>query len=147
MSTPSGPRPHLDSSLTVAQVMTREPKTMRRNDKLAIGDELMRVGRFRHVVVVDDDGGVAGVLSQNDMMLNALAWHLGQGRKLHDRMLETALAKDLMRTDVVTVGPDVPIGEAARLMATRKIGCLPVVGDEGLVGIVTESDLLGLLGR
>jgi CBS domain-containing membrane protein len=105
----------------------------------------MRVGQFRHAVVVDEEGEIAGVLSQRDIMLNALAWHLGQGRKAHELMLDTAVAKDLMQTDVVTIDPDAPIAEAARLMTERKIGCLPVVDASGLVGIVTDSDFLGLL--
>jgi CBS domain-containing protein len=141
----SGPRPHLDSNLVVADVMTREVRTIRRNDRVSVGDELMRVGRFRHVVVLDDEGEVAGVLSQRDMMLNALSWHLGEGRHVHERMLESALAKDLMEAKVVTIAPDEPIGEAARRMAENKIGCLPVVDASGLVGIVTESDFLGLI--
>lgn len=141
----SVPRPRLESDLRVCDVMTREVRTIHRNDRLSVGDELMRVGRFRHVVVVDDEGEVEGVLSQRDMMLNALSWHLGQGRHVHERMLGSALAKDLMQASIVTIAPDDAIGEAARRMADHKIGCLPVVDESGLVGIVTESDFLSLL--
>jgi acetoin utilization protein AcuB len=63
---------------------------------------------------------------------------------------EKHVVSDLMNTHVVTVGPEASVKQAANLMRGRTIGCLPVV-EEGprnrLVGIVTVSDLLELLGR
>jgi CBS domain-containing protein len=137
------PRP--EAGLTVADVMTRDVRTLRPNDKLSAADELMQVGRFRHVVVVDDDGEVAGVVSQRDIFFNALAWSLGQGRVGHDKALASIAVKEVMHGSVVTVRPDQPLGEASAAMIERKIGCVPVVDDGRLVGIVTEGDFLALL--
>jgi CBS domain-containing protein len=53
--------------------------------------------------------------------------------------------KDVMITDVHTIGPDATIADAARKMTEHKIGCLPVVDGDALVGIVTQSDLVSLL--
>jgi CBS domain-containing protein len=50
--------------------------------------------------------------------------------------------KEVMTADVVTTAPDVPLVDAARAMLRHKIGCLPVVEDERLVGILTESDFV-----
>ena len=136
----------LDTSLRVADVMTREVRTLGPNDQLALADELMKQGRFRHVVVVDD-GRVVGVLSQRDIFHGALAWSLGYGRKAHEQLLAASSVKNVMASHVVTVDQAAPLAEAAALLREHKIGCLPVVAGDALVGILTEGDFLALLAR
>jgi CBS domain-containing protein len=136
----------LDTSLRVADVMTREVRTLGPNDRLSLADELMKQGRFRHVAVVAD-GRVVGVLSQRDIFHGALAWSLGQGRKAHEQLLAATAVKDVMASHVVTVDPDASLAEAAALLREHKIGCLPVVAGDELVGILTEGDFLALLAR
>jgi CBS domain-containing membrane protein len=136
----------LDASLRVRDVMTREVRTLGPNDRLALAEELMKQGRFRHVVVVDGDR-VAGVLSQRDIFHGALAWSLGQGRKAHEQLLAATPVKDVMATRVVAVDPDATLAEAAALLREHKIGCLPVVAGDALVGVLTEGDFLALLAR
>ncbi len=135
----------LDAGLCVADAMTRDVQTVSRNDRISVADELMKAGRFRHVVVLEDDGRIAGVVSQRDIVFGAVAWTLGQGRAAHDKALEAYPVKEVMATDVATVDPDAPLREAAALMTERKLGCLPVVEGEALVGILTEGDFLYLL--
>lgn len=137
--------PRVGEDLRVRDLMTADVKTLRRNDKLSAADELMKVGRFRHVVVLDDDDGVAGVLSQRSIFYGALAWSLGQGILAHQKALESFAVKAVMDTDVVTVHPDCALAEAAATMMERKIGCLPVVDADRLVGILTEGDFLAML--
>ncbi len=132
-------------SLRVRDLMTADVKTLHRNDKLSAADELMKLGRFRHVVVLDDDDSVAGVLSQRSIFYGALAWSLGQGTLAHQKALESFAVKDVMEIDVVTVHSDSGLGEAAATMMERKIGCLPVVDADRLVGILTEGDFLAML--
>lgn len=140
-----GIKPRLDSQLSVADVMTREVKTVRRNDRLSVAEELMKVGRFRHVVVLDDGDRVAGVVSHRDLVYGAIAWTLGQGRAAHDKALEAYPVKDVMAVTVATIDSAAPLRDAAALMAERKLGCLPVVDGDELVGILTEGDFLFLL--
>jgi CBS domain-containing protein len=137
--------PRVGGDLRVRDLMTADVKTLRRNDQLSAADELMKVGRFRHVVVLDDDDSVAGVLSQRSIFYGALAWSLGHGTLAHQKALEAFAVKDVMETDVVTVHPDSALGEAAATMMERKIGCLPVVDAGRLVGILTEGDFLAML--
>jgi CBS domain-containing protein len=54
-------------------------------------------------------------------------------------------AKQVMQEDVVTVAPETSLADAARIMLEKKVGCLPVVGAEGLIGILTEGDFLSML--
>jgi acetoin utilization protein AcuB len=136
--------PSLDASLRVSDVMTHEVRTLGPNDRLALADELMQQGRFRHVVIVDD-GRVVGVVSRRDVFHGALAWSLGQGKKAHETLLATTPAKDVMASEVVTIDPGASLAEAAALLQRRQIGCLPVVAGDELVGILTEGDFLALL--
>lgn len=131
----------------VEDLMTRNVKTLAPNDKIAVIDELMKVGNFRHVVVVEDDGTVVGVVSHRDIVFSALDWNMGQGRRAHDLALETFTAKHVMQSSVVGIDPDAPLSEAAKLMQNRKIGCLPVLRDKKLVGILTEGDILAALSQ
>jgi len=144
---PDPERTYVDLGLRVEDVMTRAVKTVERNDHLTLVDELMKVGHFRHVVVLDEDGKLAGVVSHRDIFLGALAWSMGQAARAHDRVLASTPAKEVMQSDPVTVDPATLLTEAATLMATHKIGCLPVVRGEDLVGILTEGDFLALLSR
>ena len=134
----------LDEQLRVEDRMTRDVKTLHRNDKLSIADELMKVGKFRHVVVVEK-GEIAGIVSQRDIFYGALAWSTGLGRVAHEKALDAMPVKQIMQCEVATVTPETSLADAARLMLERRIGCLPVVGAEGLVGILTEGDFLSML--
>jgi CBS domain-containing membrane protein len=125
--------------------MTRDPKTLGRNDQLSLADDLMKQERIRHLPVLDDDGELAGIVSQRDMFRGALARALGYGETAQRRMLGLLAVKEVMTTQVVTVEPDAPIADAARTMVDRKIGCLPVVEGGRLVGILTESDFVEML--
>lgn len=136
---------HIEADLRVADAMTRGVKTVGRNDQLSVAEELMKVGHFRHVVVLDDLGKVAGVISQRDLFYGALAWSMGQGKFAHDNALKTLTAKEIMHEDPVVVSPEVPLTEAAGMMLADKLGCLPVIEGDELVGILTEGDFLLLL--
>jgi CBS domain-containing protein len=134
--------------LQVTDVMTCDTKTMRRNDKLSIADDLMKVGKFRHVVVIDDDSDdIVGIISHRDIFYSALAWSTGQGEAAHQKSLNTIPVKDVMNTEVITVAPETALADASQLMREKKIGCLPVVENRILVGILTEGDLLAILSH
>lgn len=137
--------PRLGADLRVSDLMTHDVKTLGRNDKVSMADELMKVGRFRHIVVLDEEGRVVGVVSHRNIFYGALAWSIGLGRVAHQKELESHPVKDVMESDPVTVQPDTPLSEAAETMMEKKIGCLPVVDADQLVGILTEGDFLAML--
>jgi CBS domain-containing membrane protein len=132
----------------VRDVMTADVTTLKRNEKLTLADDVMQLGRVRHLPVLDDDGEeVVGIISQRDLFRGALANALGYGRHAQRKLLDTLSVKDVMSTDVVTTSPETSLAEAARVMMTRKIGCLPVVEGKRLVGILTEGDFVALAAR
>src|SRR5271154_4911122 len=103
--------------LKVRDVMTADPTTLKRNDKLTLADDIMTLGRVRHLPVVDDDDQtVVGIVTQRDLFRDALAQALGYGRHAPREILDTLSVKDVMATEVITVTPDSSLVEAARLL-------------------------------
>ena len=133
--------------LRVRDIMTHEVTTLKRNDKLTLADDIMQLGRIRHLPVLDDEDQLVGIVSQRDLFRGALARALGYGQHAQRKVLEALLVKEVMSTDVLTTTPDTPLVEAARVLMERKIGCLPVVQDGHLVGIVTEADFVAMVAR
>ena len=127
--------------------MTHEVATLQRNDKLSVADNVMKLGRVRHMIVLDEDGALAGVLSQRDLFQGALVKAFGYGTVAQKKVMDTLLIKELMSTELYTTTPDTPLAEAAQLMAERKIGCLPVVEDGKLAGVLTEGDFVAYFAR
>lgn len=135
----------LPASARVGDVMTRDVATVLRNDKLSLARERMESGGFRHVVVIDAPRSVVGVLSLRDIFFGPLAWSLGQGKHGYEASLERGLVKEVMGPEVLTIDAQEPLAVASRLMVEHKVGCLPVVQADELVGIITESDFLELI--
>lgn len=124
--------------------MTRDVVTLDRNDKLLVADDLMRLGRIRHLPVVDEEGRLAGIVSQRDLFHSGLIKALGYGTHAQRQALDMVVVKEAMRSDVVTTTPDTPLRDAARVMLERKIGCLVVLDGQQIAGILTESDFVKL---
>ncbi len=135
----------MNSKVTlVRNVMTHEVATLERNDRLSTADNVMRLGRIRHMPVLED-GNLVGLVTQRDLFRGALLKALGYGSKAEQTMLDTLAVKEVMAMDLVTIAPDATLQEAAQIMIERKIGCLPVVENEKLVGILTEGDFVALV--
>jgi len=134
---------------TVAEVMTRTVVVVAGS---APFKEVVRAMREYHVSalpVTDPDGLVVGVVSEADLMLredpSVLEPHFfeGHARREERRKAEATIARNLMTTPAVTIGPQAPVAEAARLMHERAIKRLPVIDLEGrIVGVVSRIDLL-----
>lgn len=131
-----------EEPVRVRDWMTREPRTLGHNDRVSSADELMRMERIRHLPVLDEEGAVVGIVSQRDLFRSALARALGYGEAAQDRLLGLLRVKEVMSRPVETIGPDAPLVEAARRLRERRIGCLVVVEEGALAGILTEGDFV-----
>ena len=125
----------------VREIMMGSPVTLKPDDTLDLASDIISLGRIRHIPVVDD-GRLVGLLSERDLMGAAASKVFGLKQKSKSVLLKSVLIKDVMKKRVVTVKPETPIKETARLMAEKKIGCVPVVSDGTLVGLVTTTDIL-----
>lgn len=133
-----------NQQLKVGSVMNRDVSTLGRNDNLLIAEGLMKQGRIRHLPVLSGYGDLCGIITQWDLFRGALLRALGYGSRAEEKILNTVVVKKVMTDDVRTNTPDTPLIEAAKLMMERKIGCLPVVDGDRLVGILSESDFVKL---
>jgi len=100
---------------------------------------LLRYGKFGRLPVVDQDGKLVGIVTASDL-------ELFFSRAPSPGVLKRQFRVDqVMKSPVMTVSPDYPLEEAARLMLKHKVGGLPVVEDGELVGIITVSDVFAQL--
>ncbi|NIQ38834.1 MAG: CBS domain-containing protein [Proteobacteria bacterium] len=127
--------------------MKSDPVTIGPDASFYEAENLIRSGGIRHLPVVDKKKHVVGLVTDRDIReagpsdastLSIREMHYLLG-KLQVRGIMTPLAK------LVTVKPDTIVEKAAQLMYEHKIGCLPVLDDKKLVGIITETDMLELL--
>jgi CBS domain-containing protein len=133
----------------VSEVMQTEVATLAPDERLDLADDVMRLGRVRHMPVLDE-GRVVGLVSSRDTLAASLTRSLEFEPSSRRAFLRSVQVSEVMSRDLVTVEPDATLQQAAELMVRRKIGALPVVKPDGtLVGLVTETDLLAaaLLGE
>lgn len=128
----------------VADLMTRDVFTILPNDQLAVAEDVMRLARFRHMPVVDEEGELVGMVTARDLFHNALLRALGFGTHAKMRAMESMRVKDAMTSPVVTTTPKTRLTDAAKLMCEKKLGCLVVMEGTKIVGILTEGDFVAL---
>lgn len=129
------------ANATVRDLMVTNPTTLDQNEALDLAEDIMNLGRIRHMPVVED-GRLVGIISQRDLFRSALFTALGFGRRTTRALIKTIRVKEIMTKNVITIASDASVKEAAREMIKKKIGCLPVVDGEKLIGIITETDIL-----
>lgn len=127
--------------MKVKDIMVKEVATLDVNDELSLANDIMRLGRIRHLPVVDGTR-LVGIISERDLFRSSLAQALGYGTKATRDLMKTLRIKDIMVSQVITVSPETDLKDAVQLMVNKKIGCLPVVEGDTLVGLITETDIL-----
>lgn len=130
----------------VRDLMATELVTLNRDDHLNVAADLMNLTRVRHMPVVSRER-LVGILSQRDLFRAALSSAL-HFRPLAEReWLAKIRVSEAMTSNVVSAGPEWSIRQAVDVMLERRIGCLPVVEHDRLIGLLSETDCLQLLRR
>ena len=125
---------------TVGQFMATDLFTLRADDLFDLAASVMDWRHIRHVPVEDEEGRLVGLVTHR-----ALLRLLSRGRQTQNTNPLTV--REIMKTDPVTVSSTTPTLEALELMRSNKVGCLPIVDDDRLVGIVTSYDFLDASAR
>jgi CBS domain-containing protein len=132
--------------MQVRDLMHGDPVTLDADEHLDLADDIMRLGRVRHLPVVSG-GRLVGILSQRDLLRAAVSSLLQLRGDAERGWLAAVPVKAVMTPQVVTVPPTLALRAAVRLMIEKRIGCLPVVEGDRLVGLISESDCLAHLAH
>lgn len=132
----------------VKDYMTRHPIMIAPETPASEAQKIMFENKIRHLPVVGDGKRLLGLITRDRLSvpptdLGSLdVWEIS-------RLLSNLQVKDMMlkRNDLVTIEQEATLENAAHLMVVHKVGCLPVIEDEIVVGIITENDLLGQLSN
>ena len=133
-------------SMRVRDIMTTKVFTIRPDKHLRAVEEIMKWAHIRHVPVIDDHGRLVGIVSHRDLMgaaISSLQVRISDVERVQH--LSAIEVRQLMHHPTATIAPDERVQRAAHLMRSLKVGCLPVLEDQHLVGIVTEADLLHIV--
>jgi len=125
-----------DSHRVVGQLMTTDLFTVNPEDLVDVAASVMRWRHLRHVPVEDEQGRLVGMLSHRTL--------LGLVASGRASAAAPVPVRDVMKANPITATPDMPCLDALALMREHKVGCLPVVKDGMLVGVVSERDFLDI---
>jgi CBS domain-containing protein len=123
-----------DSYRTIGQIMTTDVFTVQPEDVVDLAASVMEWEHIRHVPVEDQSGKLVGLVSHRSILRM-----LARGK---DSSNGAAAVREIMHPDPITVRPETSTIEAIEVMRRNRVGCLPVVQNNHLVGIVTERDFI-----
>jgi len=129
----------------VKHLMTENPLTAGPDMPLRQAASLMRDRKIRHLPVVEEGGRLVGILTDRDVRHAAFVPALAERLTWELRRMKSLRVRDVMTWSVVTTHPAATLTQAGMTMFQRRIGSLPVVENGRLVGILTETDVLGAL--
>lgn len=130
--------------LKVKDMMTTEVFSLKATDTLKTARSMMSLARIRHIPIVGTDNGFIGLLTHRDILQASISRFADVDSSVQDEIDSGIPISEIMREDVTVVSPLLDIRDAAELLLNHKYGCLPVVQDGVLVGILTEADFLKL---
>ncbi len=125
----------------VADVMTRDFVSVRPDERLDLVEDVMRLGRIRHMPVIDR-GRLVGIVSQRDVLAASLSSERDFEAVERRSFIRSLQVNAVMTRDPIVIAPDASLAAAARRMTEHRIGCLPIVENGEVQGVVTLTDLI-----
>ena len=123
--------------ITIDEFMTPEPYTLRGTDSIDSARKVMTEKHIRHIPITDNDNHVLGLVTQRDVLAATEPGetsHQGADIRLSDIMIR----------NVSSIHQTGSLRQAAMYLQSHKYGCLPVVSDDRLVGIITDTDFIAI---
>jgi acetoin utilization protein AcuB len=130
--------------MLIQEIMTVNPITVNPRDKLRTAMEKMSSARCRRIPVIAE-GRLVGIVADLDIREALNSPFVLRERWQDEELVDHVTVEACMTPNPITVAPETPVMQAAELMRDHKISSLPVLDGDQLVGIVTETDMLGAL--
>ena len=129
--------------MKVEEIMAKRVVTVEMDDTLDVIRNIFKKARFHHLVVIEGENEVVGVISDRDMLKELSPYLETSAEQERDLATLTRKAHQIMSHQPIFASPKDSIEKAAELFLEHDISCLPVVSeDRALVGIVTWKDIL-----
>jgi len=128
----------------IKDIMTTEVFTLHATQTLALARFLMKLKHVRHIPIVENDNCFVGLLTHRDLLAYTISLVADPDQNEQEEIDDYIHLGHVMKTNIVTVDPEMNLHDAIPILLQNKYGCLPVISDEKLVGIVTEADFLKL---
>lgn len=126
---------------SIESVMSKELVTILPEGSLADARKLMQNHRIHHLPVVDGDGELVGLLTLTDLLAASDSVLRGAADRMDANEICVA---DVMVTDIATIDDHADLRQTALFLEKHRIGCMPVVVDGQLTGIITDTDFVGI---
>jgi acetoin utilization protein AcuB len=130
--------------MLVRKKMKKDLITITKNERMTVAKKILEEKNIRHLPVVEGKKLIGLVTNMDIRKAEASPATSLEVRELH-YLLDKLTVGEIMTRNVITISPDVSVEEAATILHDNKIGCLPVVEDGNLVGIITENDVMEIL--
>ena len=130
--------------MLVRKKMKKDLVTITKDERMTVARKILKEKNIRHLPVVDGKKLIGLVTNMDIRKAEASPATSLEIRELH-YLLDKLTVGEIMTRNVITISPDISIEEATILLHDNKIGCLPVVEDGNLVGIITENDVMEIL--
>lgn len=132
--------------MRIRDLMQKDVVTVDAAAHLDVAEELMRMDRIRHLPVVSD-GRLVGLVSQRDLFRAALSSAIAHSPQDEQTWLARIPVRHAMTREVLSAHPDADVRHAVEMMLRERVGCLPVVEEGRLVGLLSETDCLRCLAE
>lgn len=130
--------------MIVADMMTTEVYTLKETDSVYDARKLMLEKNVRHIPILNDAGGLVGLVSQRDLLAISLSKLTDVRDEQRAEFEKSVRLWDIMTTDLSVVHEQMNLREAALRLQAHRYGCLPVVSHGKLIGIITDSDFVAI---
>ncbi len=128
--------------ITIEEFMTPDPYTLRQSDSINDAWEVMIGKHVRHIPITDEDNHVLGLVTQRDVLAATDPGAIREAKTASHEVKSDLTLSEIMIRDVTVIRKEDSLRQAALYLQTHKYGCLPVVVDGRLVGIITDSDFI-----
>ena len=130
--------------ITIEDFMTPDPYTLRETDSINDAWEIMIGKHVRHIPITDDDDHVLGLVTQRDVLAATDPGAIIEAKSASHEVKSDVTLAEIMIRDVAVIHREDSLRQAALYLQTHKYGCLPVVVDDRLEGIITDSEFIDI---